>query len=286
MFATTDDDRITVVRSGDAIFVLAGSEYGDSPEILLGCVGGAPTVHNTDLVSIENAPTDFSSSVEIDLSSGLLAPGATPEPDGSSEIEIRAKATGDYGILGISGTPGPDAVDLGQTPSGGFGINLNPAAEASPDVDVELVGPEFPVILGRDGADTIRAQGTPGFAGPYGAPFFASGGRGNDLIAGGTAFNFFRGGKGRDALFGSVNKDVVLPELGRDRAVTGPGPDRVIAGEGDRDRVNCGGGKDQAVLDREDKGNSCQRRNPRELRVELTEPQEAGVGATFEFEGF
>lgn len=285
VFATTDDDRVTVLRSGQAIFVLAGGDFG--PHILLACVGGAPTVQNTDLISVENGPSDFAPSVTIDLSAGPMAPGATPEPDGTSEIEIRANATGRYGVFAIRGTEGSDTFHLGTTASGAPGINLNPAEEtANPDADVEFAGRQLPVLFGRGGADTLAAQGAAGFAGPWTAPLFAAGGDGADAMGGGTGFNFFLGGDGRDRLFGSRGKDIFLPDAGRDRVATGAGPDAVVADEGNRDKINCGGGKDIALLDPDDKGASCKRVRGRGFNPELTEQQDAGIGATFEVEGF
>jgi len=286
VFATTDEDRVTVSRGGDAINVI-GKDQGGDLSILLACSGGDPTVTNTDLIAIENAETDFSVGAMIDLGGGPLAPGATPEADGSSEIEISARATGSYGLLGVSGGPGADAFDLGRSAGGALAVNLNAEAETeAPDPDLELVGREMLIVFGRKGADQIRAQGTPGFSGPFGAAFVGVGGQGADTIGGGTRLNLLRGGGGRDRLFGSVGRDLVLAGGGADRVVTGPGADLVLAKGGGRDKVNCGGGLDLALIDRDDKGRSCRRDDLRGVKLELSEPIEAAFAASFEFDGY
>jgi Ca2+-binding RTX toxin-like protein len=266
VFATTEDDQVRIIRGGDAINLVAGDEYGDS-EILLACSGGAATVTNTDTITIEDGSLF---GVQIDLSNGQFAPGATAEPDGASEIEFKATTAAKFEVLSVVGSPGADTIDLGRTTTGRLGVNLNPAAEAgSPDPDLEFDGPGIPLISGRRGADVIRGQGVGGFAGPYDTRLVAAGGAGGDVIAGGTGSNVLLGGDGRDRLFGSNRRDVLLPEGGRDRAFTGGGNDLVYAEEDGRDKINCAGGRDLAVLDPGDKGRSCRRGGERELVKKL-----------------
>jgi serralysin len=280
-YGTGEEDQLTIVRGGDAINVVA--EGGGGPDILLGCVGGAATVFNTDLIAVENGEGEYDVSATIDLSGGPFAPGATPEADGFSEIEITARPTGSYGTLGIAGTPGADALDLGRTASGALGANLNPGAEAaSPDPDLELTGREMAIVFAGGGRDLIRAQGAPGFAGAWGGALVAVGGPGADVIAGGTRLNYFRGGAGDDRLFGSVGRDLFLPQKGRDRVVLGAGADIVVGKDGEPEKFNCGGGRDLALIDSRDKGRSCKRDDLDDIRLKLSEPVEAAIQATFQ----
>src|SRR5262245_9926247 len=83
------NDLITIRRVGDEIMVrqfLADPTY---------CVGAPPsgaTVTNTDLVRLIQTGETFT---DLELRGGPLAPGATPESDGASEIEVEYLEQGD-----------------------------------------------------------------------------------------------------------------------------------------------------------------------------------------------
>ena len=72
---------IVIGRLGDAI-AIDGQPCADA------------TVTNTDTISVtgEAEPEEASHVIDIDLSGGPFAPGRTPEPDGSSQIEITVDA--------------------------------------------------------------------------------------------------------------------------------------------------------------------------------------------------
>ena len=276
VFATAEDDNLTISREGEEINLVAESdEYGDGPSILLACRGGDPSVTNTDHISIE----DSLASVLLDLGPGPLAPGATPEADGTSEIEITATPREPPAFLLVAGSDGADTINLGRTASGALGANLNAAAEPTPDADLELVGRQFVTVLGRRGADSISGQGGPGFTGPFGAALFMSGDDGNDTLTGGPRFDFIYDGDGRDRVVGSLGREYVISGEGRDRIATGPGADLVYSRDrgGKPDRVNCGGGPDQFVSHDGAKGGSCKVVTARHARFHLTTIQIIGL---------
>src|SRR3954447_16096998 len=85
--------RTVVKRRGSEIVV---SQSGTGPRA---CSGAVPTVTAVDLIRIQ--ATD-GALVTLDLRGGPLAPGATSEADGSSEIEIDADL--EFAALPIHGS--------------------------------------------------------------------------------------------------------------------------------------------------------------------------------------
>jgi Ca2+-binding RTX toxin-like protein len=68
------------------------------------------------------------------------------------------------------------------------------------------------------------------------------------------------GTKGADVLRGHRGADVLLGRGGFDRFAGGPGPDRIVARDGGPDEINCGPGRDIAMVDDvEDGVVSCER---------------------------
>ena len=80
-------------------------EQGEGPAR---CSGDAPTVHNTDTIKIVLVDVSF---VDLDLGGGAFAPGATPEAEGASEIEIELSL--DLGAADVFGTRRRRRVALG-----------------------------------------------------------------------------------------------------------------------------------------------------------------------------
>ena len=81
-----------------------------------------------------------------------------------------------------------------------------------------------------------------------------NGGRGNDKISGKAGDDCIKGSKGNDRLSGGKDKD---------RVRGGDGNDKVKVRDGDRDRVNCGKGKDVVTADKKDKVRGCEKRKRR-----------------------
>ena len=63
-----------------------------TPECTLRSCGSPPTVDAIDSVAIELGKHAQSADLHLDLRYGMLAPGATDEGDGGSEIELEATA--------------------------------------------------------------------------------------------------------------------------------------------------------------------------------------------------
>jgi hypothetical protein len=218
---------------------------------------GSPTVTNTDRIKLRSL--GFLSSVEISLAGGPFAPGATPEADGSSEIEFTLAGRG-----GATVTGGPEADHFSYVTEGGrSGINLDPGPEGN-DTDIDLVTADPRTLLivdGGPGPDTIDVLDRPR------VEVQARGGPGDDsLSAVGDASlgAILEGEEGADQIVGSAGEDIIRP---------GPGPDLVRAEGGadeiwnppdrSRDSIECGGG-DDLVFEREprDRLRSCESVRP------------------------
>ena len=260
------DDAVRIARGGnDAVNVIATGSFGEGPSILLTCAGGSATVTNTDLIAVDAAATARFGVVSFELGAGPLAPGATPEADGTSEIEVRANMFARSDFVEIVGTGLTDTIHMGTLPSGATGINLNAATEAAPDSDLEVAGVDGVGVAAGDGNDVVRGRGSPGFVGPVSRRTGISilGGPGRDLLMAGRGSFFVFGAGGRDRILGSQSSDLIESGKGRDLVKAGRGRDLVITAEGGRDRVNCGAGNDLGLVDRKDRARGCER--PRRL---------------------
>jgi Ca2+-binding RTX toxin-like protein len=90
---------------------------------------------------------------------------------------------------------------------------------------------------------------------------------GDDCAGGGTGADRIALGPGADTGDGGTGADLVAGGTGNDRLAGGPGPDdlrggtggdRITARDGVRDRVDCGPGRDVAILDRRDAAAGCE----------------------------
>ncbi len=226
-----------VSRKGDRI--IASYARGE-----IDCGGTAPTVTNVDRIELDTAEFD------LDLSGGPLAPGRTPEADGSSEIEVTiGVGLLSSGPLSLALSGADDHVTLGRLSRGRIGVNLN-ADEATGDPDIEFVPTEDMglkylgvEINGGRGDDELGASGGDGFKGAYPA----------DLLE-------LRGGPGDDQLVGSNMTDFLIAGGGRDSIKGGRGNDIVGTRDSERDLVACGKGKDIIALDPRDRTRGCERK--------------------------
>lgn len=96
-------------------------------------------------------------------------------------------------------------------------------------------------LLGRGGDDDLYGR------------------KGNDLLSGGAGDDRLEGGRGSDLLRGGDGRDVLNGGLGADVLTGGEGNDRSTARGGGRDRVDCGPGRDVAIVDRADLVRRCER---------------------------
>ncbi|MEA2440982.1 MAG: hypothetical protein QOH76_2406 [Thermoleophilaceae bacterium] len=114
-------------------------------------------------------------------------------------------------------------------------------------------------IFGRNGNDTIRGRG---------ASDCLYGGNGKDVLYGDRGNDFFRGGAGSDRIYGGPGNDDINGDRGNDRIYGGNGNEAIDAGRGNdvvdiarhgTDVVECGRGRDTAVISLEDGYRNCER---------------------------
>ena len=67
-----------------------------------------------------------------------------------------------------------------------------------------------------------------------------------------------RGLGGNDTLLGVGGADILIGGSGSDRLAGGPGADLIRARDGVRDVIDCGAGRDIAVVDRRDRVKNCE----------------------------
>jgi hypothetical protein len=221
-------DEITVLDNTTSPFdfdPFAAEQHG----ALRSC-GAPPTVDGVDAVVVELGKHSRSANLNLDLRFGTLAPGATDEGDGGSEIELDGRLGDGYAEVQL--TRGNDSVlakRLGNARDPGpTTVNLN-AAEASPDADLEL-GHHSPVLIdGGGGNDSLSSAGGP--ADPDDDP-------GVLLV----------GGQGDDRLTGGAGSDALVDAPGDDRIKAGAGSDAVISFGHGRDHVDCGPAFDLALV--------------------------------------
>ena len=204
---------------------------------------------NTDTIAVTT--TGVPTEIAIDLTAGPLAPGLTPEADGS-EIEITVDLPSGTPILRILGSS-----DVDRIVAGANSINLN-ADETTADADVTITGAPALVIEGGDGDDVLSLAGGSG-TGTTGRQGSLFGQAGNDRLLGGVAGSTFDGGVGTDEVdYTSATRldpanlatgQVVHQGGGTDTLagienLTGsPGDDRII-GDGSDNVIDGGDGID------------------------------------------
>ena len=282
-----------------AILFRNGEEVGvqafNGPRTLLNCAGRTPTVNNIDRIDYRG--TGKYSGLLLDENgafvfhphtSGLLAPGASPER-GGDEIEIFVH---NQNRVLVEGRSGGDNIELGNLSRGRVGINLDLREDGSrPDADLIVPGPRRSSeirVNGRDGNDRISARGHSGFRGKLTIRVMRFiGGDGNDTLLGSPRRDRIGAGSGNDLLRAGRGRDDLIVQDGRDRAYGGPGedlienvtdvgglppddagdlivagsgPDRVLTrGNGRADTIRCGSGVDSATVDTVDRRRNCER---------------------------
>lgn len=112
----------------------------------------------------------------------------------------------------------------------------------------------------RRGCPLVR-RGTAGADSIAGSPLAdrIHGLAGRDRLRGRAGGDAIAGGSGPDLIVGDSGADVLIGGPGADRMWGGPGNDRLLARDGVRDVVNCGTGRDRAVVDRFDVVRGCER---------------------------
>jgi Ca2+-binding RTX toxin-like protein len=78
---------------------------------------------------------------------------------------------------------------------------------------------------------------------------YLAGGGHDDIIFGLGGNDTLLGGAGDDRIYGGPGNDVITGGAGEDHLYGGPGSDTIYAADGERDIIDCGPGRDRAVVD-------------------------------------
>jgi RTX calcium-binding nonapeptide repeat (4 copies) len=144
-----------------------------------------------------------------------------------------ATVAGTGGSEALSGTAGNDVIE---------GAHGNDVIHGAPGNDRICGGPGNDVIQGGPGNDMIE------------------GGNGNDVIHGGPGNDVIYGGNGNDVIYGGPGNDVIHGGNGNDVIEGGRGSDTIYAADGRRDLIDCGAGRDTAIVDPHDTvAGNCER---------------------------
>lgn len=226
---------VWISRVGDAIRI---EEDFPGPFPNVSCVGGKPTVRNTDRIELVARTKLRTSETYISGGDRGLTPGATPEP-GGDEIEI----TSDLGAsaqIHVNGSPGgSDHWTFGSRGRKTYVVNLN-ASEGHPDGDLIITA--TPRSLSGnvgDGSDRATAMGGAGTGSPLQTDVLLIGGRGNQRFVGGPDNDELLGYWGNDVLIGGAGDDRldIVGGKGHDVLICGPGRDHYRSSA--KDKVRC-----------------------------------------------
>ena len=224
-------------------------------------------MRNTDRIKVL---ASRQAAFRLRLDRGPLAPGATRETTGRSEIELEVSGRQVLGL--VSGTRRADEFRWGSV-GDSKGLDLNPGRAGRGDIDITVAGPSSALVaVGGGGPDKIVPQPdvTLDYAiasqGGEGNDFLdaptlggiQAGGPGNDRISGGRSGDAMVGGFGRDHLIGGRGPDLLNGGPGRDRASGGAGRDSVDSSDRRRETVRCGPGRDRVRADRSDRLRGCE----------------------------
>jgi Ca2+-binding RTX toxin-like protein len=192
---------------------------------------GAATPTNTDHITVVGT-TELDRLV-IDEGGGWFVPGATPELDITSEIEIAANLGEATDELAVIAAERNDTISIGQS-----GIALN----ADGDNDVTWAPRLSKVtVYGMGGRNNISALGGSGSGSGYaGQVFLYAGSQGDtlrgsnsaDTLVGGAGNDVLDGREGADTLDGTAGSDTLTGAGGQDALTGGPGADTFNGGDG------------------------------------------------------
>ena len=220
---------------------------------------GSATTGTTDLITVTDTSPGGDTTVTVDQTDGVFAPGATDEPGSSDEIEFHIDlGDGDGDELVLRGTPVNDMIVVGDQ-----GANLNAHESDGIDVDVTTSGVDRWGIRGGAFNDHLSAGGDPTTGGPLTVPTALDGGPGTDHLIGGDGPDTFDGGAGFDFADYSASPAAVSVSLdgsaddGRagegDRvgpgieAVVGSAHDDSLVGDADPNLLMGGDGNDTLI---------------------------------------
>jgi Ca2+-binding RTX toxin-like protein len=116
--------------------------------------------------------------------------------------------------------------------------------------DVIRSGPGNDHLEGEDGNDTLYGQAGNDLL--YGRAR-------SDRLLGEAGDDLLEGARGNDRLSGGSGDDQLNGGLGTDKLSGGPGNDRLTSIDLERDTLDCGSGRDTAIVDSRDRTRGCER---------------------------
>jgi Ca2+-binding RTX toxin-like protein len=229
-----------IERRGDLVTVLNGLQGA-----AVACEGPRPTVGNTASIAVVKGRHSETADLFVDLLHGALDPALSAEPGVGPELQLAADL-GD-GLFYLRGSREPESVAISAAQPGRARVEFGPDTDGTPDIAASAMGMIVDLV---GGDDSLAVTGEP-FA-------FEDEGEGVALI-GGQGADTIRGGPGGEALVGGPGSDVLD---------AGGGRDFVMALDGARDRIDCGGGFDRALLlPRNGPPRGCERLLPSEYAL-------------------
>lgn len=203
--------------------------------------------------------------------SAILPDGGVSADDAGDNLLQRSSMSVGYSwtLTQTEPVPEPEPEPPGAEPPSVAPPSATPRPPATPPT-AKPPGGVRPKVVSRRGpcrrriAGTARADRLTGTAG--GDLIYGRGGAdrlsglgGVDCIWGGDGKDRLQGGTGADQLHGGTDDDVLTGDAGRDRIIAGFGDDLIHARDGEPDVVDCGPGRDRAVVDRGDRVHGCER---------------------------
>ncbi|MEE2738036.1 MAG: calcium-binding protein, partial [Planctomycetota bacterium] len=241
---SSDNDVIDVSIDPDGALLLNDIE-----------IAGAPTTSNTDgIVIVAGAGDD---QITLDQSSGALAPGATSETAGESEIEVTVDAGAGNDALTLRGQDG----EADTMKPSGSAVDIN----GDNDGDVTLIALEEIGLFGGGENDSISLTGwTAADASAVGiVKISVDGGAGDDVLrggdlgsvtlVGGDGADNIRGGEAAEEIYGGDGDDTLNGMGGQDSLYGEAGSDVIKAGKAglstaqNRVYVDAGAGNDTVL---------------------------------------
>jgi Ca2+-binding RTX toxin-like protein len=174
---------------------------------------------NTDRIAVfglfGDVSATFGDGYIIDEREGFLGPGATPETDGASEIEVVLSTAGIRAPVEVIGTAGNDEIRLGKDGKINLGLNTTPLTDQDIDISPQ-VDPSLVRLHGSFGHDLLATFGNEisRNPGPSTTRTELYGDDGNDDLIGGGGFDAFRGGFGDDEYFAVDGNTESVAEIG------------------------------------------------------------------------
>ena len=172
VYNTSNKNLVVTDNSGTNQLELGTDKAGviriaDGPEAFVICrapnLGTVARVTNTERIAVFAAPAQVAGGYTVNQNNGRFAPGATPEADGSSEVEITLNTTGTPAVLNVTGTPQRDVISVGTGGRVNFAYDL--------DADIEpLTKPVRVIASAGVGNDELDSNGGGMFSLPADVP--------------------------------------------------------------------------------------------------------------------